>query len=235
MFLLIPPFPFYFFALHLSCLIIVCSGLSVLWCVIGVTQYMLQLCPQDSSCTGASKSKKRRLDTSAPREDTEAQKQIDALTRRMGVTSKFSPYMFGSAQVGIKQMNLTPRERDCCDGFFMTQLLKHASTKTAASSESESSPEPAGVIDVSQSFGYKAWSPVCLAQNSKIWCMKEGVMLSGSDHLICQGWSHDQVRVASSNLTSKQCKEIAGEGMALQQLGIVMWAFWMNYEAPWWP
>ena len=195
---------------------------------------MLLLCPQDSSCTVASKSKKRRLNTSAPREDTEGQKQIDALRRRMGVTSKFSPYVLGSSQVGVKKLNLTPRERDCCDGFFMSQLLKHAASRSAASSGSESSLEPAGVIDVSQSFGYKAWSPVCLAQNSKIWCMKEGVMLSGGDHLICQGWSHSQVRLASSKLSSKQCKEIAGEGMAMQQLGVAMWAFWMNYEGPWW-
>ena len=147
----------------------------------------------------------------------------------------FSIYLWREDRVGVNRFLLTARERDCADGHFMKRLMKHAdAAPTSSSSTSSSSLEPTGAIDVSQSLAYKAWSTLCIAQNSKLWSMKHAVILPGMYHMAMQGWSHDHVKRASTELDSKQMKEFAGQGMALQQLGVVMMCYWLNFEAPWW-
>ena len=134
---------------------------------------------------------KRKLDTD--RQDVEGQRQMDSLRRRMRVSATFSPYIMTSG-VRVKRM---------------PQLLKLRMQRH----EADGTTRPRSVVDVSQSLVRKAWSPLCIAQNSKVWSMEHSVMLSGAQHLALQGWPRANVEAAQA-LPSNKLREVAGEGMA---------------------
>ena len=188
---------------------------------------MQQRCVQDSSISSQKKTGiKRKLDTD--RQDVEGQRQMDSLRRRMKVSELFTIH---NDQRGGSEAHAShsQREGDVADGYFMTQLLKLRMQQH----EADGTSKPRGVVDVSQSLARKAWSPLCIAQNSKVWSMEHSVMLSGAQHLALQGWPRAKVEAAKA-LPSNKLKEMAGEGMVLQKLGMVMMCFWLNVDGPWW-
>ena len=108
----------------------------------------------------------------------------------------------------------------------MTQLLKLRMQQH----EADGTTRPGGVVNVSQSLARKAWSPLCIAENSKVWSMEHSVMLSGAQHLALQRWPRAKVEAAKA-LPPNKLKEMAGEGMALQQLGVVMICSHLNFTS----
>ena len=154
--------------------------------------------------------------------------KADSITFRnkLGVSPSFSPWTSrpGFAARGLR---LTPRTKDIIDCVAI-QVMK---TKNLPLTEMESGMKGM-FLDVSQSLHRKAYTQAgvnrCLTTSSVLYSYEHDRLVTPPELLYFQGYPRT-LKIPPS-LSSAELRDLAGEGMTLPCLAMVLWAIWTTVD-----
>ena len=145
--------------------------------------------------------------------------------KKLGVSEGFRPY---SNQLGNRKYVMTERQQELLDIAFISGLKEIQDTTP------NSSDKPSYCVDISQSVHRCPWGKdLTCAQSSDIWHLGFSCRLKPSHLLRMHGWPAQLSEIAEETISEDILKAAIGEGQALQQLGLAIYAYWVCGEG-WW-
>ena len=144
---------------------------------------------------------------------------------KLEVGQSFSPYI---SQIGDRKYCLTPRQHELLDITYISSL------KAIQAGAPGSAEKPSGCVDVSQSVHRSPWGKdLTCAHSSDIWNIEFQCRLKPSHLLQMHGWPAQVAQTAEDSISGDILKSAIGEGQALQQLGLAIYAYWLCGEGRW--
>ena len=132
------------------------------------------------------------------------------------------------SQLGDRKYCLTERQQELKDIAYISGL-KEIQADTPNSSE-----KPSGCVDISQSVHRSPWGKdLTCVQSSDVWHIGYSCRLRSCHLLRMHGWPCKLAQTVEDCISADTLKAGIGEGHALQQLGLAIYAYWVCGEG-WW-